>query len=69
MHLEATRESTLNWSGGARHFATGQRIHTENSYKWQVADFAELLAQAGFTGTRHWTDERDWFAVFLACAI
>ena len=68
MHLEANRESTVRWTGGERRFAKGQRIHTENSYKWRVADFAELLAQAGFTGTRHWTDEREWFAVFLASA-
>jgi len=68
MHLEASRESTVRWMGGERRFVKGQRIHTENSYKWRVEDFAELLAQAGFTGARQWTDERNWFAVFLAIA-
>ena len=66
MHLETVRQSTVRWVGGERRFAMGQRIHTENSYKWRIADFAKLLARAGFTGVRHWTDEREWFAVFLA---
>jgi len=66
MHLEAVRQTTVRWPGGERRFETGTRIHTENSYKWRVADFARLLARAGFSGVRHWTDEREWFAVFLA---
>lgn len=68
MHLEARRGLTLRWPGGERRFAAGERIHTENSYKWQPADFDALLRRAGFAGTRHWTDERGWFAVFAAQA-
>lgn len=68
MHLQATREVTVRWSGSQRRFAKGQRIHTENSYKWRIEDFADLLGAAGFGDTRHWTDEREWFAVFLAIA-
>lgn len=68
MHLEAVREVTLRWSQGQRRFAPGERIHTENSYKWQAANFAALLAQAGFGEMQHWSDEHGWFAVFLARA-
>jgi len=68
MHLEATRNCTVRWTDGERHYFAGQRIHTENSYKWRIEDFAGLLAQAGFTGVRPWADERGWFAVFLASA-
>jgi len=68
MHLEAVRETTVSWSGGARRFAAGERMHTENSCKWQQDDFAALLRQAGFSRLRHWTDEREWFAVFAAFA-
>jgi len=68
MHLEAVREVIVRWPGGERRFAAGERIHTENSYKWAIADFAALLAAAGFRDLRHWTDERGWFAVFLAAA-
>jgi dimethylhistidine N-methyltransferase len=66
MHLEATADSHLRWPGGERMFTAGERIHTENSYKYRVADFRALLARAGFSTSEVWTDARDWFAVFLA---
>ena len=66
MHLEAVRDVLLRWPEGERHFAAGECIHTENSYKWQRDDFAALLEQAGFGDLRCWTDEPGWFAIFLA---
>jgi len=66
MHLQAAREVTVRWSGGERRFAAGERIHTENSYKYRRPDFDTLLRQAGFARTQAWTDERGWFAVFWA---
>jgi len=68
MHLEAVRGTVVHWSGGERRFIAGERVHTENSYKWRVDDFAALLERAGFSRLRHWTDARDWFAVFAAFA-
>ncbi|GAB4173556.1 MAG: L-histidine N(alpha)-methyltransferase [Rhodocyclaceae bacterium] len=66
MHLEAVRDVTVRWAHGQRRFARGERIHTESSYKWRAGDFALLLQSAGFSAIRHWSDERGWFAVFLA---
>jgi dimethylhistidine N-methyltransferase len=66
MHLEAVRDVAVAWPGGARRFAAGERIHTENSYKYTVESFAAVLAEAGFATAAHWTDARGWFAVFLA---
>lgn len=68
MHLEALRETIVHWHGGERRFAAGERLHTENSYKWRIEDFAALLERAGFARLRHWTDARAWFAVFAAFA-
>ena len=68
MHLEARREQLVRWPGGERRFAAGERIHTENSYKYRVDTFDALLRAAGFLQTRCWTDERAWFAVFCASA-
>lgn len=68
MHLEAVHDCSASWPGGARLFSAGERIHSENSYKWRPDDFADLLRQAGFTQVRQWRDERDWFAVFAAFA-
>ena len=68
MHLEARRDIQVRWSGGARAFHRGQRIHTENSYKYALPDFKALLAQAGFGRVQTWTDANDWFALCHAIA-
>lgn len=66
MHLEAKANQFIHWRHGARSFARGERIHTENSYKYRVEDFVELLERAGLPQTQVWTDEHAWFAVVLA---
>ena len=50
-------------------FARGETIHTENSYKFTRKGVESMLEQAGFALTRCWTDEREWFGVFLATAV
>ena len=66
MHLEARRSLTVRWPHAERRFAAGERIHTENSYKWTPETFEALLRGAGFTQTEAWTDARGWFGVWLA---
>ena len=70
MHLEATGNVTVRWSGHERHFKAGERIHTENSYKYTLSSMTALLKQAGFSQVQHWTDdendEKGWFGVFWA---
>lgn len=66
MHLEARRSLTVRWPGAERRFAAGERIHTENSYKWTPETFETLLRGAGFSQLRHWADAQGWFGVFLA---
>jgi dimethylhistidine N-methyltransferase len=72
MHLEAVRSCTVRWMDGPaqaqRDFVASERLHTENSYKWRLDDFAGLLEGAGFSGLRYWTDERGWFGVFVGLA-
>ena len=66
MHLEARERLVVHWAGHERVFAAGERIHTENSYKWTLAGFGALLADAGFAQQRHWTDAAGDFALFVA---
>ncbi len=66
MHLEAVRPVEVTWPGGRRAFAAGERIHTENSYKWSVPRFEKLLVAAGFAGSRVWTDAGARFALAWA---
>jgi dimethylhistidine N-methyltransferase len=68
MHLEAKRSVTVRWRGGERRFAEGERIHTENSYKYTPHGFIDLLERAGFGDVRTWTDTRQWFMVCHARA-
>jgi dimethylhistidine N-methyltransferase len=75
MHLEARRAVRVSARGAGRtdgaspfvrDFSAGEKIHTENSYKYELDAFDALLRAAGFVHTRAWTDERAWFALFLA---
>ncbi len=66
MHLEATRSIAVALDGVPRPFIAGERIHTENSYKYAPDDFEALLRDAGFTRVRRWLDDAHAFAVFHA---
>jgi dimethylhistidine N-methyltransferase len=66
MHLEARRDIRVRWRDGQRAFAAGERIHTENSYKWSARAFEALLRDAGFASVQGWFDPKRWFGVFLA---
>ncbi|MBV7454358.1 L-histidine N(alpha)-methyltransferase [Acidovorax sp. sif1233] len=66
MHLEAMADSEVRWPGGGRRFDQGERIHTENSYKYPLHVFTDMLARAGFSQAQAWTDDRGWFAVVHA---
>jgi len=66
MHLAARAAQTVHWPGGERHFEAGERLHTENSYKYRPADFEALLHDAGFRTVTRWSEARGWFHVFAA---
>lgn len=69
MHLECLRAQTVRVGGRAFEFGAGETIHTENSYKYTVAEFQALARQAGFVPARCWTDAAQLFAVhFLEAA-
>jgi dimethylhistidine N-methyltransferase len=69
MHVEATEDVTVSWHGGSRDFKRGERIHTENSYKYKPPAALGMLEQAGFGEATMWTDPAGWFAVIHARAI
>lgn len=66
MHLQARCAQTVRWPGGERSFKAGEKIHTENSYKYTLASMTALLRNAGFSQIEYWTDPNEWFAVFWA---
>jgi dimethylhistidine N-methyltransferase len=66
MHLEARRAQCVTIAGRERVFAPGDRIHTENSYKYTPEQFADVLRRAGFSDIAVWQDEAGDFAVYYA---
>ena len=47
-------------------FTRSETIHTENSYKFTADSIGSIVERAGFRITQSWTDEREWFGVYLA---
>lgn len=46
--------------------ANGERIHTENSYKYTMPMVRNILGSAGFSLENSWFDSRKWFGLHLA---
>ena len=65
MHLESLQPQTATIGDAVIHFAAGETIHTENSYKHTVAGFQALAASAGWTPRRVWTDPQALFSIHL----
>ncbi len=68
MHVEARRDLVVGWPGAERAFAAGERIHTENSYKYTPESLREILRRAGYSRITLYTDQGCGFAVALAGA-
>lgn len=66
MHLESLREQAVGLGGPQRLFKPGERIHTENSYKYTRGEFARLLEEAGFASVRHWSAPGEAYHLFYA---
>jgi len=65
MHLESCCAQTVTLAGRRFGFAAGERIHTENSCKYGLEEFAALASAAGFRPQAVWTDPEQLFAVHL----
>lgn len=50
-------------------FAAGESIHTESSYKYDIAALAQLAETTGFHLERSWYDSRRYFGLNLLVAV
>ncbi|MEH6592523.1 MAG: L-histidine N(alpha)-methyltransferase [Halioglobus sp.] len=69
MHLESRVDQLVSLSDERISLAEGERIHTEYSYKYTLAGFAELAAEAGLKVQQHWTDDDELFSLQYYCAV
>lgn len=65
MHLVSLRDQVAHLGGVEIRFAVGESIHTESSYKYDIAELSALARMAGFGVERVWTDDRAWFGILL----
>ncbi|MDH4268898.1 MAG: L-histidine N(alpha)-methyltransferase [Dehalococcoidia bacterium] len=63
MHLVSQRGQVVHIDGKTISFAKGESIWTENSYKYNLDEFEQMAAAAGFRVERVWVDDRQWFSV------
>ncbi len=63
MHLISKQSQTVTIRGNRFEFEKDETIHTENSYKYTLAEFAALAAEAGLDVKRVWTDKDCLFSV------
>lgn len=63
MHLVSLRPQDVNVAGTRFHFAEGETLHTEHSYKYRSDEFAALARAAGWQPAGEWL--QDGFAVQL----
>jgi L-histidine N-alpha-methyltransferase len=71
IYVESTRPQTVTIGklGMEIQFRDGERIHTENSYKYDLHDIDGLAMQTGFTRERTWLDSQRRFSSNLLLAV
>lgn len=67
MYLVSTRAQTVTIGriGLTARFAAGETIHTENSYKYSLAEIQAVAAAAGLQDERSWQDAAGRFELHL----
>jgi len=63
MHLVSLKDQVITLDGIDFEFSTNDTIHTENSYKFTLNEFADLAIGSGFKVLKVWTDAEDLFSV------
>ncbi len=70
IHIESTRAQvvTIGTLNMTIQFAIGERIHTENSYKYDLQGISHLAAETGFKCANVWVDSQKRFSSNLLLA-
>jgi L-histidine Nalpha-methyltransferase len=63
LYLQSCAAQSATIAGRRFAFAAGERIHTENSYKYSIDEFRALAVRAGFRPVDTWTDPNHLFSV------
>lgn len=69
MFLRSRCDQVAQVAGSEVTFCLDEEVHTENSYKFHPDEFLAIAGDAGFAALRMWSDEQDWFSLFLLEAV
>lgn len=65
MFLRSTAQQQVSIGGSVFAFEQGERLHTENSYKYAPDEFVCLSEDAGFRCEHYWQDADAYFGLYL----
>ena len=65
MFLRSRRAQRVRLGPHEFSFVEGEAIHTENSFKYDPEEFMALARAGGFVPENWWSDDREWFALYL----
>lgn len=65
MHLRAIRKTAIGIGGQVFAFEAGETLHTENSHKYSIARFKNLIEPTPWRLEHVWTDPKGWYAACL----
>lgn len=68
MHLQSRRPQRVTIGGTSISITAGERIHTENSYKYTTEAFTALARRGGFERVQTWYDRDRLFSVHYLVA-
>ena len=63
MYLVSEHEQVVCVDGAEIELDAGERIHTENSHKYTLEEFADIARQGGFDVAHVWCDSENLFSV------
>ncbi len=63
MHLVSLKDQAVHLDNMTIPFTRGESIWTESSYKYNLDEFEQMAAAAGFRVEQVWTDEQQWFSI------
>jgi dimethylhistidine N-methyltransferase len=63
IHIVSKQAQQVDVCGKTFTFKEGEKIHTENSYKYTIESFQGLARKAGWTPRQYWTDPDGLFSL------
>lgn len=63
MYIVSLKEQVVHIDDQPIYFERGERLRTEHSYKYTIAEFQELAVKAGFQPKCVWTDPQQLFSL------